>query len=357
MSRFFQELAYCDTPMGALTLRRKEILELGGKEVFEVTLGDEFLMSSLFHDAEVALAKLGIAAAQGDTLDVAVGGLGLGYTAVAALEEERVASLVVIEALPEVIGWHRDGKVPLGERLAGDPRCKLVHADFFAGVESAEGVLEPDQPGKLWDAVLLDIDHTPEALLRDSHGGFYRPDGLVRMAAHIKPGGVFAMWSDGLPLVEFVAALGAAFTDVRAEVVTFDNPLQGKEVREHGLRGEEGGSMISDGSGGAEEPMRYGMVGGDDPELEKYMGEVGWDYLKPHFESGALLYLDPSLDMKQVGEALVADDRAQVEGWLKSGDLVKPSGPHVDYWESAGETYRALVVSPFVLMQPAPAPE
>ena len=81
MSRFFQELAYCETSMGALSLRRKEILELGGKEVFEVTLGDEFLMSSLFHDAEVALSKLGLQAVEGEELQVAVGGLGLGYTA------------------------------------------------------------------------------------------------------------------------------------------------------------------------------------------------------------------------------------------------------------------------------------
>ena len=91
--------------MGPLSLRRKEILELDGLEVFEVTLGDEFLMSSLFHDVEVALSKLGLAALEGDGLDVVVGGLGLGYTAVAALEEDKVGSLVVIDALPEV--WTR----------------------------------------------------------------------------------------------------------------------------------------------------------------------------------------------------------------------------------------------------------
>jgi len=228
MSRFFQELAYCETPMGALSLRRKEILELGGLEVFEVTLGDEFLMSSLFHDAEVALAKLGIAAAVGDQLDVVVGGLGLGYTAVAALEEERVASLVVIDALQEVIDWHEAGMVPLGKALTGDDRCRLVCADFFEGVISDDLALVPGRPGKLWDAVLLDVDHTPEALLHERHGGFYKADGLARMAAHIRPGGVFAMWSDGLPLHGFVAALESAFVEVKAEVVAFDNPLQGK---------------------------------------------------------------------------------------------------------------------------------
>ena len=110
--------------------------------------------------------------------------------------------------------------------------------------------------------------------------------------------------------------------------------------------------MICDAGG---EEMDYGMLGGADPELEKYMGEVGWDYLKPHFESGALLYLDTALDMKTVGEALVADDKTRIEAWLKSGDLLKPSQPHADHWASAGESYRALVVSPVVLMQPVVA--
>ena len=215
--------------MGPLSLRRKEIIELDGLEVFEVTLGDEFLMSSLFHDVEVALARLGIAATVGEELDVVVGGLGLGYTAVAALEEERVGSLVVIDALQQVIDWHRDGKVPLGETLTGDDRCRLVCADFFAGVASEQRALDPSQPGKLWDAVLLDVDHTPEALLHERHGGFYKPDGLAKMAEHIKPGGVFAMWSDGLPLDNFVTALESAFVEVNAEVVAFHNPLQGKK--------------------------------------------------------------------------------------------------------------------------------
>lgn len=108
--------------------------------------------------------------------------------------------------------------------------------------------------------------------------------------------------------------------------------------------------MISDPAGG--EGMRYGMLGGTEPELEKFMGEVPWEYLRPHFQSGVLWYVDPRLELKAVGEALVADDRAQVEGWLKSGDLLKPSQPHADHWETAGESFRALVVSPFVLMQP-----
>ena len=86
MSRRFEELAFSETPMGELTLRRRRDPQLG-VDVYEVKLGDEFLMSSLFTVAEVELARLGLAPVDGTDLDVVVGGLGLGYTARAALDD------------------------------------------------------------------------------------------------------------------------------------------------------------------------------------------------------------------------------------------------------------------------------
>ncbi|CAN5385130.1 hypothetical protein BH23VER1_BH23VER1_26840 [soil metagenome] len=104
--------------------------------------------------------------------------------------------------------------------------------------------------------------------------------------------------------------------------------------------------------------MRYGMLGDDRSstadKLAKYTGVVGWQFLKPHFESGALLYVDPGLPLIQVGRALADDDMEAVAGWLRNGDLVRPSAPHADHWEKSGARFTALVVSPFVLVQPAP---
>ncbi|MDA3895854.1 MAG: spermidine synthase, partial [Desulfobacteraceae bacterium] len=87
-------------------------------------------MSSLFHEAEVQLSKIGLGMLDKKDLDVVVGGLGLGYTAVSALEDKRVASLVVVEYLEGVIEWHQKSLVPLGKTLMNDARCRLVHADF-----------------------------------------------------------------------------------------------------------------------------------------------------------------------------------------------------------------------------------
>lgn len=224
MSRDFEELDYRETPLGELILRRRRLLSLGGMEIYEVKLGDAFLMSSLFHEVEVALAHLGLSELEGASWDVIVGGLGLGYTAVAALEHREVASLLIVDALLPVIEWHQKGLVPLGGDLTGDPRCVMRHADFFAGARSPEG-FDPNQPGRLFHAVLLDIDHSPRHLLHPSNADFYQADGLQALAAHLHPGGVFALWSDDPPDEDFLSTLDSAFATARAHIVSFPNPL------------------------------------------------------------------------------------------------------------------------------------
>ena len=222
MSRDFAELDFQETPLGDLSLRRRRLHSLGGLEIFEVKLGDDFLMSSLFHEVEVALAHLGLGELTGSSWDVVVGGLGLGYTAMAALEHPEVASLLVIDALEPVIGWHVRGLVPLGSQLTGDPRSRLVHADFF--VRAVDG-FDSEQPGRRFHAVLLDIDHSPRLLLHPRHAAFYQPEGLRALAAQLHPGGVFALWSDEPPDEEFLSLLDTAFASVRAHTVSFPNPL------------------------------------------------------------------------------------------------------------------------------------
>jgi spermidine synthase len=228
MSLYFEELDFRPTPMGALSLRRRRQLSTG-IDVYEIKLGDEFLMSSLFTVAEIELARLGLAALQRADLDVVVGGLGLGYTAQAVLEDKRVRSLIVVDALAEVIEWHERGLLPLGEQLTADPRCRFVAGDFFAMSASAAG-LDPQTPGRRFDAVLVDIDHSPQNLLHPNHAALYRPEGLRKLAEHLRPGGVFALWSNDPPDDAFVAVLAGAFASSQAHVVTFDNPLQGRDA-------------------------------------------------------------------------------------------------------------------------------
>jgi spermidine synthase len=225
MKKFFEELDYQQTPLGELTLRRKIVAVLGDLEVYEVMLGESFLMTSMFHAVEDAVADFGLGELDGSAWDVVVGGLGLGHTAAAALAQPKVRTLTIVEYLEPVIGWHRRGLVPLGEKLTSDPRCRIVHGDFFALASSAGGFVA----GQRFHAVLLDIDHSPRDLLDDANAAFYSPAGLHRLAAHLHPGGVFAMWSDDPPDEQFLRTLSTVFVSARAEVVKFANPLLDRE--------------------------------------------------------------------------------------------------------------------------------
>jgi len=104
------------------------------------------------------------------------------------------------------------------------------------------------------------------------------------------------------------------------------------------------------------EVMRYGMLGEDDAsvedKLEKYTGEVEWEYLKKPYETGSVLYVDPSLDLTEVGRAFSEDDTESVKTWRSKGDIIQPGPPHAEYWESEQARFLALVVTPFVLIQP-----
>ncbi len=228
MSIYLKELGFAETPIGEISLRqRREVVT--GQDVYEIKLGEEFLMSSLFTASEVALSKLGVEAVEGDHLDIIVGGLGLGYTAKAALDETRVGSLLIVEYLDAVISWHEEGLLPLGSELLSDPRTRVVQGDFFAMSRSDVG-FDPDLPSRQFDAILVDIDHAPDDLLNDHSQSFYGKEGLTGLCRFLKPGGVFGLWSNAAPSADdpFVARLSEVFDTVRAEPVTFYNPLQDK---------------------------------------------------------------------------------------------------------------------------------
>ena len=121
----------------------------------------------------------------------------------------------MIDYLAPVIAWHRQGILPLGRRLADDPRCRLVEGDFFALAAAGAG-LDPQAPGQRFDAVLLDIDHSPDFHLNPSHADFYSPAGLTRLTRQLTPGGVFALWSNDRPDPAFTDRVAGAFGAARA---------------------------------------------------------------------------------------------------------------------------------------------
>ena len=230
----FEELDNQETAHGNISLRRRAEPRLNGEILYEVKLGEEFLMSSLFTEAEIQLSILALAAlaanGQHSELDIVVGGLGLGYTAVAALENPAVNSLLVIDVMQPVIEWHQRGLVPLGKQLTTDARCTLLHADFFQLATAHSNGFECADLSGLVHAVLLDIDHSPSHWLEPANAAFYSAAGLQSLADKLHPGGIFGLWSNDPPEAEFMRLLDSVFQRSESHIVSFANPYTGGEA-------------------------------------------------------------------------------------------------------------------------------
>ncbi len=156
--------------------------------VYEVNIDGDLLMSSVSPLSERQLATIAIAAHQGEgPLRILVGGLGLGYTAQAALECPRADTVRVVDSMDFVIQWMQQGLLPLSEQLNADERVELTLSDVYADL------LGP--ASETWDLILVDVDHSPDMPLDPASLVFYTPQGQARVAEHLAPGGVLAVWS------------------------------------------------------------------------------------------------------------------------------------------------------------------
>ena len=213
-------LAYEESPLGLLCLRRRELLSKPGTIVTEVTLNHEFLMSSLYTKSECELARTAIEMHTGSELQVLVGGLGLGYTAHEALKSQRVANVNVIELLPQVVGWLKDGLVPLSSELVADSRFETTSDDVYLRLAA--------EPSEFHDVILIDVDHSPDDRLGGESLPFYTEAGLVAAKKHLAVDGILAVWSyaESSP---FASALQNTFGEVRVEPVTHLNEMINEE--------------------------------------------------------------------------------------------------------------------------------
>ena len=212
----FEILTYEPTELGTLCLRRRELLCEPGTIITEVTLNHEFLMSSYLTASESALSEVALTMHAGLDLKVLVGGLGLGYTAQAALKSDRVLYCEVVEFLPQVIDWMTKGMVPRSGELNAESRLQVTQGDVY------QRLLNP--PTQHHDLILIDVDHSPDENLGTANGQFYTAEGLQRARLHLTETGLLGVWSyaENSP---FVDALHEVFREVRVEPVTVFNNL------------------------------------------------------------------------------------------------------------------------------------
>jgi len=209
-------LAYENTPLGPLCLRRRELLAEPGTLVTEVTLNHEFLMSSFNTDSERAIANRSVEIHGGSNLRSLVGGFGLGYTAWELLKNQRVGCVEVVEYLPQVLHWLREDLIPLSTQLNAAENLQLTTGDVYERLLAA--------PTEKFDLIVIDVDHSPDDQLAEEEHAFYSADGLSRAKRHLAEGGVLAVWSYA-ESSDFSEALRSTFDSVQVEPIKTYNPL------------------------------------------------------------------------------------------------------------------------------------
>ena len=204
-----------DTDMGRVILRKRWSLALE-RDVFEMTMDGNLMMSNAVVDSERALAERALALLPGKDLKVLVGGLGFGFTAQATLTDARVRELTVVERLGLVVEWHRAGLLPWSAAFIADPRLTIVQGDFFAVVAG--------EATSHYDAILIDIDDSPSLLWHDRHAAFYESTGLDAVRKRLTPSGVLGLWCATHPGEAFVATAKAHLETTELIEIHFENP-------------------------------------------------------------------------------------------------------------------------------------
>ena len=175
------ELAQAVTPTGdELRLRRRD-------QEFEIRFNGWELMSSRGARSEMTLATLACRSLTQPRPQVLVGGLGMGYTVRAALDALGGDAVVVVaELIAELIDWNRTLIADLAGRPLEDSRVTVVNDDVVDVIRSRK---------HLFDAILLDVDNGPDAVLYASNQILYRRAGLELIKKSLNAGGVLAVWS------------------------------------------------------------------------------------------------------------------------------------------------------------------
>jgi spermidine synthase len=156
-----------------------------------IRLDGQQLMHSSVSASELRLGELAVEKPSSEPPCLyLLGGLGLGFTLRSMLAKgDPGAKIRVAEIIPEIIDWNRQVLAHLNGALLNDPRVEVLRQDVWAVMMEGDSVQ--------YDAVVLDIDNGPAAMVQKRNQRLYSLEGLQRIASVLKPGGRALFWSAG----------------------------------------------------------------------------------------------------------------------------------------------------------------
>ena len=80
---------------------------------------------------------------------------------------------------------------------------------------------------------------------------------------------------------------------------------------------------------------------------------IAWKELQRFFASGAAIHVSGDLDLVEVAFQMSRDNAAQVRQWMVAGKLGKVTDEQAAAWLKTDALVWAVVVSPWVLVQPS----
>lgn len=158
---------------------------------FVLEYNDLELMSTNLTYSEQLLAELGCvdllegAATRPEHPRVLIGGLGMGFTLKRVLElVGSPATVDVAELMSQVIEWNRTYLVEHNGPLLDDPRTNVILSDLYDCLGE----------GDTYDAILIDIDDTPDEVITEDNVNLYTPSFMALLRESLNPGGCLAYW-------------------------------------------------------------------------------------------------------------------------------------------------------------------